>query len=616
MFWVGEFGSRSFNVISKNENHKDDEACVVDEKGQSRSILMASTLPLRSGLVPLSNTSVIPSSERMAVMESTSTAPSLARARRDNPRRKIFDWISEPRPANITPFQQFILDIDWEKSPLGPMNKWPAQLRQMVLLVVQDPSPAVVRKPPLIYRLIIHMYLQLSQVYWGDDTIIVYNEAYTHLIGRKHPALQGQDPKIEFAEIWDHFEKLLATQRETAETIVEANALLLLNRHGFYEETYFTWKFMPIIGSEGWVVGSYATVVEATREVVADRRLKTVRELSRQLSASKSIKDLWSRLILGIEDADRDIPLAMLYSVADEAVASKISSKSQNPCSPASTPSTVCILEGSIGIPAGHAIAPSELDLADDHSCLISAFKKAMTEMAPVVIPVEEEPHKYFEGIKWRGFGVIPTQFVVCPIIPTDSCNVLAFLVIALNPRRPYDDEYRTFLQLLTQQVTIPQLSAVILREEIERRQLVAKQEALDRDRLYRELSDSETKFARFATRAPIGLAILKANGLAMSANELWRDLTMLEVGTDRVDWHQVLADGETELVQVAWDRLIRFKKPITMQTRIRRPWRAPDLDSDGKVQYGDTHILLAMYPDVDENDEVTTVMSCITDIR
>jgi hypothetical protein len=101
-----------------------------------------------------------------------------------------------------------------------------------------------------------------------------------------------------------------------------------------------------------------------------------------------------------------------------------------------------------------------------------------------------------------------------------------------------------------------------------------------------------------------------------MSANELWRDLTMLEVGTDRVDWHQVLAEGETELVQGAWDRLIRFKKPITMQTRIRRPWRAPDLDSDGKVQYGDTHILLAMYPDVDENDEVKTVMSCITDIR
>jgi hypothetical protein len=66
----------------------------------------------------------------------------VARARKDNPRRTIFDWISEPRPENITPFQKFTLEVDWEKSPLGPMTHWPAQLRQMVLLVVQDPSPA------------------------------------------------------------------------------------------------------------------------------------------------------------------------------------------------------------------------------------------------------------------------------------------------------------------------------------------------------------------------------------------------------------------------------------------------------------------------------------------
>lgn len=97
-------------------------------------------------------------------------------------------------------------------------------------------------------------------VYWGDDATIVYNEPYTTLIGKKHPALQGQDPSIEFAEIWSHFEALLAKQRETAETTIEANAPLLLFRYGFLEETYFSWKFVPIIGEEGWVVGSHATV--------------------------------------------------------------------------------------------------------------------------------------------------------------------------------------------------------------------------------------------------------------------------------------------------------------------------------------------------------------------
>lgn len=162
------------------------------------------------------------------------------------PRRKIFDWITYPELVTLTPFQQFIRDIDWEKSPVGPMNQWPSQLREMVLLVVADPGPAV--------------------VYWGDKNTIIYNEAYPQLVGNKHPALQGQDPSKEFAEIWDYFHELLSTLRETAETVVEENAFLLLNRHGFLEETYFSWKFVPIIGPEGWVVSSISQTILPNRD--------------------------------------------------------------------------------------------------------------------------------------------------------------------------------------------------------------------------------------------------------------------------------------------------------------------------------------------------------------
>jgi len=406
----------------------------------------------------------------------------------------------------------------------------------------------------------------------------------------------------------------LVNQRETAETVVEANAFLLFFRHGFFEETYFSWKFVPIIGDEGWVVGSHATVVEVTREILSDRRLNTVRSLSRQLSGSKSIKDLWRRIILGIEDADKDIPLALLYSVADEKLASQRSRspKSKETKGPAST---VCILEGSIGIPAGHDLVPESVNLEDDSTCLVSKMKQAMKEMIPIIVQIDDKSKVMFEGIKWRGHGVPATQVVVCPIIPTDSNSVLAFLIIALNPRRPYDDDYRGFVNLLTQQVTMPELSAVILREEVQRRQQISREEALDRDRLYRELSEAETKFARFATRAPIGLGILTPDGLALSANDLWRELTQLEVGTSAVSWPDVLCEGEPDRVNEAWERMISEKNSVTIQTRIKRRWRAPDLDADGNVQYSDTHILLAMYPDLDESGEVTSVMSCITDV-
>lgn len=181
-----------------------------------------------------------------------------------------------------------------------------------------------------------------------------------------------------------------------------------------------------------------------------------------------------------------------------------------------------------------------------------------------------------------------------------------------MNPRRPYDDEYRSWLDLLTQQVT----TAVLLREEVERRQSLAKFDAADRARLIRELTDSENKFAKFANRAPIGLAILDPDGTALTANDLWRDLTKLHVGTNKVDWATVLTPDQVEPVHKAWDKMLKERKSTSIQTRIRRPWQAPDLDMNGHSQWSDTEILLAMHPDFDDDGEVNTVMSCITDVR
>jgi hypothetical protein len=90
--------------------------------------------------------------------------------------RKTFDWTRDPPPENLTYFQKFTRDVDWTTSPLGTMDLWPDQLRQMALAIVADPAPAV--------------------IYWGDSQAIIYNEAYIPLIGEKHPGLQGQDPRV------------------------------------------------------------------------------------------------------------------------------------------------------------------------------------------------------------------------------------------------------------------------------------------------------------------------------------------------------------------------------------------------------------------------------------
>jgi len=39
-------------------------------------------------------------------------------------------------------------------------------------------------------------------MYWGDDLIAIYNEAYIMLAGLKHPTLMGMSYSVAWSEIW------------------------------------------------------------------------------------------------------------------------------------------------------------------------------------------------------------------------------------------------------------------------------------------------------------------------------------------------------------------------------------------------------------------------------
>ncbi|ESZ92001.1 putative histidine kinase M2QJp [Sclerotinia borealis F-4128] len=516
-------------------------------------------------------------------------------------RKKTMDWISEPRAVELTPFQQFTVDVDWEKSPLGPMKGWSKQLRSMVLLCFADPKPAVVM--------------------WGDNNAIVYNEPYTQIIGRKHPAMQGQDPCIELAEIWDYFGALLERQKDTGEAVLQEDALLLLHRHGFEEETYMTYKYVPIVCDEGYVIAIHATLDETTRQVLGDRRMFIIRALGERLSKAKTIRDLWDHLIQGLELAEKDAPFCLLYSASES---SKVSNPLSSTTAAATTttttttttsaPSVPCVLEGSVGIPEGHYIAPPSFDVTYDQNWLARPFERAMTEMKTILVPLDLEVKQNLGGIKCRGFGE-PSHVAVCPLMDSETQSVLAFLVLALNPRRPYDRDYQEWIQMLSHQVTTPQVSAIILRQEVKRRLALAKQEALDRATLSQQLTESETNFTRFATRTPVGLAILTSEGTALLANDLWRSQTSLDIGSSKVNWEKVLMPGEFEPLTTAWSEVVNNKNSRTFQSRFKKPWKAQELNTDGEEQWTETHLLIALYPDLDDEGNVSTIMSCITEI-
>ncbi|MCJ1325425.1 hypothetical protein MMC10_002088 [Thelotrema lepadinum] len=56
---------------------------------------------------------------------------------------KIHDWTAINIPPGISSWSKSLRAIDWSRTPLGPIARWPPQLRVMANLVCMDPNPAV-----------------------------------------------------------------------------------------------------------------------------------------------------------------------------------------------------------------------------------------------------------------------------------------------------------------------------------------------------------------------------------------------------------------------------------------------------------------------------------------
>jgi hypothetical protein len=72
---------------------------------------------------------------------------------------------------------------DWSVTPLGPVDGWPRALRTAVRIMLTSRQPMF--------------------VWWGDQLINLYNDAYRTIVGGKHPQALGQPASGVWREIWD-----------------------------------------------------------------------------------------------------------------------------------------------------------------------------------------------------------------------------------------------------------------------------------------------------------------------------------------------------------------------------------------------------------------------------
>jgi PAS domain S-box-containing protein len=143
--------------------------------------------------------------------------------------------------------------FDWSQTAIGTPDQWPQSLCTSVSILLNSQFPMF--------------------VWWGKELTTIYNNAYKIIAGDKHPDLLGRSGREGWSEIWDDLAPLVDNVFKGNSTWAE-DLPLNIKRHGFEEETYFTFSYSPILDESGDVGGLFCAVIETTEKVVSKKKLE------------------------------------------------------------------------------------------------------------------------------------------------------------------------------------------------------------------------------------------------------------------------------------------------------------------------------------------------------
>ncbi|WP_169728156.1 hybrid sensor histidine kinase/response regulator [Massilia alkalitolerans] len=120
---------------------------------------------------------------------------------------------------------------------------------------------------------------------WGAELGFLYNDAYAHILGNKHPsALGGRFQEI-WSEIWTDILPIIEQALE-GHAVYYENLPFSMNRNGHDEKTWFTFSYSPVRDEDGQVGGMFCACTETTGQVLAEQHraqeLTRLRQLFQQ----------------------------------------------------------------------------------------------------------------------------------------------------------------------------------------------------------------------------------------------------------------------------------------------------------------------------------------------
>ncbi|HEY6542603.1 MAG TPA: ATP-binding protein, partial [Ktedonobacteraceae bacterium] len=313
--------------------------------------------------------------------------------------------------------------IDWSTTPLGAVEHWPQSLRTAVSICLASYFPML--------------------IWWGQDLVKLYNDAYRPILGAKHPHSMGQRGKECWPEIWHIIGPMLEGVLNEGKATWSENQLLLLERNGYPEECYFTFSYSPIRDESSGVGGVFTAVTETTSHVLGERRLGTLREVAASAYDAKTAEDACRIAAEALAKNPEDIPFALLYLLKNEGKQAQ--------------------LAGMSGI-MDEAIHPALVDIAGTEDPTTTwPLAQVIRNGQPAV--VSDVLDRFGHLLMHSPTEAVIHSALVLPIARPGQAEPYGLLIAGTSPLRPLAGEYQSFLTLVAGQIAGAVASALAYQE-------------------------------------------------------------------------------------------------------------------------------------------------------
>jgi PAS domain S-box-containing protein len=313
-------------------------------------------------------------------------------------------------------------DYPWEGSALGDPRDWPSTLRTACRICLTSRFPMI--------------------VWWGPELRFLYNDAYMPLLGDKHPAL-GRPGRQVWSEIWDTIGPMLDSVLTTGRATWSEDLLLRMRRHGYWEETYWTYSYSPLHDEAGTVRGVFTAVTESTEQVVGRRRLAVLQDLGALAGRGRGVAEVCDQVIRTLSQAGQVVPYAAIYLRA--------------PGSDAGIADGRAVLTASSAGPAASSMTgPAPGWPADE----------ALRTGQPVTLTAVGDR---FGRLPSGGWPDPPAEAMVLPLLGDAGSQTIGVMVLAASSGRALDASYRDFLGLVARQTAALVNGAIAYQAQLRR---------------------------------------------------------------------------------------------------------------------------------------------------